>query len=200
MSEDLSILVKNIIEDGKVNEREVATLRERLYADGKIDREEADAMFEINDRVSGADNHPSWKKLFVGAITRHVLEDETSPGVVDDDEAKYLMEKMSADGKVDDVELETLVSITQKATSCTDEFNQYVLRAAEQAVLEDGIIDDDEVRMIRDIIYGFGGAAGAGVDRTEADFMFRLNDAVSGKENSPQWKALFVEALSMQLR
>ncbi|MGL4101625.1 hypothetical protein ACSX02_12290, partial [Staphylococcus epidermidis] len=62
--------------------------------------------------------------------------------------------------------------------------------------LKDGIIDDDEVLIIRRIIYVKGGESGFGVGREEANWLFELNDAVSGQNNSPNWGQLFIEAIS----
>ena len=196
MSDKLSEMVTAITGAGTVSAKDAAVLREVIYADGVIDKEEAEALFTINDAVSGKDNDAGWKKLFVAAVTKFVLADEVSPGEVDDDEAAYLIQKMEGDGQIDDVELATLVNITKKAKSCTAGFNAFVLKCLEGAILEDGIIDADEVEMIKDVIYGTGGGGGEGVDKDEADFLFRLNDAVSGKENSPLWGELFAEAIT----
>lgn len=106
-----------VLADGKIDADEAAALKERLYADGVIDQEEADFLFELNDAVSGADNAPEWKELFVEALTDFVLADETTPGVVDEDEAKYLLAKIDGDGTVDDVEKALLLNIAAKATS-----------------------------------------------------------------------------------
>jgi len=191
--EELAI---NILEDGIIDAEEVKLIRERIYEDGIIDREEADFLFKLNDGASGANNDPSWKALFTEAITDHVLKDEISPDVLDADEADYLINKIKADGIVDDVELALLVNIVANAKECTDSFNAFVLESLKTAILEDGIIDADEVEMIRTVIYGTGSGEGEGVDRSEADFLFDLNDATSGKENAPAWKNLFVEALA----
>lgn len=59
------------------------------------------------------------------------------------------------------------------------------------AILEDGIIDSTEVGKIRERIFDDGV-----IDRDEADFLFSLNDGVSGKANDPGWGDLFVEAIS----
>lgn len=196
MTKPLDELAADVLADGVIDADEVGRIRERIYADGVIDREEADFLFKLNDGASGAANDPGWEALFVEAISDHVLKDETSPGEIDDDEAAYLIEKIKADAKVDDVELALITNITANATKCSDSFNAFVLHSLKTAVLEDGVIDDAEVEMIRKVIYGTGSGAGEGVDRAEADFLFALNDAVSGKENSAGWKDLFVEALS----
>jgi hypothetical protein len=196
MNTPLEELAKEIIADGIVDNDEVKGIRERIYADGVIDREEADFLFSINDAVSGNNNVPAWKDLFVEAITNHVLGDEVSPGEVDDDETDYLIEKIEGDGRVDDIELELLVNIAVNAKSTTEKLQQFILSSLKAAVLEDGIVDAQEVKMIKKVIYGTGSGAGEGVDRAEADFLFEINDAVSGKNNDPSWKNLFVEAIT----
>ncbi len=109
-------LVQSTIADGKVDADEAAVLRTALYDDGVIDREEADALFSINDAVSGQDNDPAWSALFVEAISDHVLKDDISPGVVDADEGEYLKAKIHGDGKVDDVEKALLANLKANAT------------------------------------------------------------------------------------
>ncbi len=196
MSKSLDEFASDILDDGIIDAEEVGRIKERIYEDGIIDRDEADFLFKLNDGASGKENDPSWKDLFVEAMSDHVLKDEESPGVVDADEASYLIEKIKGDGVVDDVELALLVNVTANAKECHESLNSFVLASLKAAVLEDGIIDDAEVDMIKKVIYGSGGGAGEGVDRAEADFLFDLNDAASGKDNSPAWKDLFVEALA----
>lgn len=196
MTKPLDELVSDILEDGIIDAEEVKKIKERIYEDGIIDRDEADFLFRLNDGASGATNDPSWKELFVEALTDHVTKDEQSPGVVDADEAAYLIEKIKGDGKVDEVELALLVNITANAQECHESLNKFVIESLKTAILEDGIIDNDEVEMIKKVIYGTGGGAGENVDRDEANFLFDLNDATSGKENASSWKNLFVEALA----
>jgi len=110
----LNELNKSILADGVIDEQEVKQLREVLYADGVIDKEEAEFLFELNDAVSGKENHLSWETLFVDAITRFLLEDETSPGVVDE-EAKWLLAKIQSDGKLDNIELTLINNLKAKS-------------------------------------------------------------------------------------
>jgi uncharacterized membrane protein YebE (DUF533 family) len=168
-------LEKKILEDGIIDADEVELLRKELYADGIIDREEADFLFALNDATTGADNDPSWQALFAKALSDYVLEDEISPGVIDEDEAAYLRKKIEADEVVDANELALLVNIAANGQGAPDAFNAFVLSSLKAAILEDGIIDEAEVEMIRKVIYGTGGAGGAAVERVEADFLFELN-------------------------
>lgn len=197
MIKPLAELATEILADGVIDADEVAKVRERLYADNVIDHEEADFLFQLNDGASGKKNDPSWKALFVEALTDHVLKDEKSPDVLDEDEAKYLIKKIESDGIVDDVELELLVNITAKAKECTLSFNAFVLDAVKKAVIADGKVDAGEVEMMKKVVYGRGGGAGEGVDRTEADMLFDINDATTNNEgHDPSWQKFFVEAIS----
>lgn len=97
----LETLKKEIIEDGVIDANEVKEIETVIYADGKIDKEEADFLFELNDAVSGKDNHSTWKELFVKAISSFVLDDDGSNGEIDEDEAKYLVNQIQGDGNID---------------------------------------------------------------------------------------------------
>lgn len=57
-------------------------------------------------------------------------------------------------------------------------------------LLADGVIDSAEVARLKEILYADGV-----IDRKEADFLFELNDAVSGKENAPEWDEFFTDAI-----
>jgi len=62
----------------RISAAEVDLLRRILYACGgdggaAITRTEADLLFDINDAVGNADNHPSWSDLFVKAIANYLM-------------------------------------------------------------------------------------------------------------------------------
>lgn len=116
----LIALVTTIIADGKVDANEVSDLRTKFYEDGKIDRDECDAIFQINDAVSGAENDPGWDELFSDIVSDHICAD----GKLDEEEANYLMAKMMADGGVDAPERMALVKIRAKATEIFPAFDE----------------------------------------------------------------------------
>ena len=114
---NLEQLKKDLLADGIIDYEEVKTIKAVLYEDGKIDKDEADFLFELNDAVSGKENAPEWKDLFVDAITAFVLEDEVSPNEIDEDEAEYLYNRIKGDDQVDDIERALLENIKAKAKS-----------------------------------------------------------------------------------
>ena len=112
---NLDELKKDLLSDGIIDVEEVETIKHKIYEDGKIDREEANFLFELNDAVTGKDNAPEWKELFIDAITAYVLEDEMSPDVIDEDEADYLYEQINGNGQIDDTARALLENIKAKA-------------------------------------------------------------------------------------
>lgn len=65
------------------------------------------------------------------------------------------------------------------------------LEQLKKDLLADGIIDSVEVKEIKEILYADGV-----IDIEEAEFLFEINDAVTGKENDSSWEALFIEAIT----
>ena len=61
------------------------------------------------------------------------------------------------------------------------------LEELKKDLLADGIIDADEVKELEEVLYEDGV-----IDKDEADFLFELNDAVTGKANDPSWEVFFV--------
>ena len=58
-------------------------------------------------------------------------------------------------------------------------------------LLADGIIDAEEVAKLKEVLYADGI-----IDKEEADFLFELNDAVTGKANDASWEAFFIQAIA----
>jgi uncharacterized membrane protein YebE (DUF533 family) len=68
------------------------------------------------------------------------------------------------------------------------------LNELKKSILADGVIDEAEVKQLHEVLYADGK-----IDKEEADFLFELNNAVSGKANHSNWETFFVEAISAYL-
>lgn len=58
-------------------------------------------------------------------------------------------------------------------------------------LLADGIIDAEEVAKMKEVLYADGI-----IDKEEADFLFEINDAVTGKANDASWESFFIQAIA----
>jgi hypothetical protein len=108
-------LKASILEDGIIDQEEVKQIAILIYEDGMVDEEEANFLFELNDAVSGRENHKSWNELFVKGIMDYLLHDLNSPGEIDDDEAKWLLAKIGEDGQVDAIEKQLLLKLQRSS-------------------------------------------------------------------------------------
>lgn len=108
----LKDLIKEIKEDGVIDAVELEQLKAAILADGKVDREEVEALFDLNNTVTGQPNTPDYLQFFVDTITDSILED----GVVDQEEADFLIAQIGSDGNVDPQERALLANIKAKAT------------------------------------------------------------------------------------
>lgn len=68
------------------------------------------------------------------------------------------------------------------------------LQQLKSQLLADGIIDAAEVKELEAVLFADGK-----IDTAEAEFLFELNNAVSGKANHASWETLFIKAISSYL-
>lgn len=102
-------LVKQILEDGKIDAQEVQQLREKIFTDGIVDKEEAEALFELNDKAK--EKCLEFKDLFVDGIKDYILADE----VIDEEEVEFLKEHILKDGQIDENEKALLEALSEEA-------------------------------------------------------------------------------------
>ena len=62
--------------------------------------------------------------------------------------------------------------------------------------LTPGRVGVAEVKLLRRVLYAFGGDGGVAVSRAEAEVLFDINDATEGADNDPAWTDLFAKALA----
>lgn len=211
MTINFAELAQQVAADGIVNPSELQSLRQLGWGDGKIYRDEADAIFAINNAVA----HPNteWTDFFVEAISEFVLNGTEPRGHCDEGEARWLMQSLDHDGRLDSMaELELLVRIVEKAQNVPVSLKNYALRQVEQAVLTGTgptrhggdlsatHISAAECRIVRRLVFASGGHGPAAVTRYDAEFLFRLKDETIQEENAPQWDALFVDGVANYLQ
>ncbi|MDR1881843.1 MAG: YqhA family protein [Prevotella sp.] len=119
----LNELKKFIFSDGEISEDDVKQLRKAIFANGGINREKAEFLFEIKDSVSRKKMHKDLENLFVEAITSFLLEDDESPGEIDDGEAKWLRAKIQYKGAADNIDKKLLAALQKKSINFPEMLN-----------------------------------------------------------------------------
>jgi hypothetical protein len=109
-------LEQDILATGRVDGPELERLRRELYAHGPIERPEADFLVELHKRVQHLT--PGFEHFFYQAIKDHIL----AQGRIDNEEAAWLRQMLSADGKIDDEERKFLHELKGEAKQISREF------------------------------------------------------------------------------
>ena len=197
-------LIKN---SGRISAEDALALRRKIYPDGHISADEAEWLFELNTACS--QKGPAWQQLFVEALTDLVVNQMQPAGYVTPENAAWLMARIDHDGKTESAtELELLVNILDKATSCPPALSAYVLAQVKYAVISGegplrrgltlgaGRVTAGDVDLLRRTLYAAGGQAHVAITREEADVLFAISDATENGENDPSWSDLFAKAIA----
>ncbi len=211
MTTQFTDLAQRVAADGQVTAAEVLSLRSEGWGDGIISREEAEALFAINNVIDVRDEQ--WCDFFVEAIGEFVLNGTEPRLNCDENEADWLIAQIDHDGVVESyVELECIVRIIERAENVPTKLKDYVIAQVEREVLEgtgptrDGgelssqHITDAEVHILRRVIFASGGHGPAAATRFDAEMLFRLKDETLAEDNAPGWDDLFLDGVSNYLK
>ena len=177
-------------------------LRREIYGGGgQVTPEIADDLFRRNDAAASA--CPEWNVLFVEALTDAFVHQPSPQGYVDEAKADWLLQAVQRDRLIKvDTELELLIHIVETADACPTPFCATVLKLCAAHAIHGksgrGVTDQDVARLKR-VIYAGAGENGLAVSQAEAEALFDINDAVRGRDNSPQWRDLFVHAVASSI-
>lgn len=115
MENKLSEARREVLSDGKVDLKDVELLRSVLNLNEGLDQLKADFLIDLKNSVSHDKLTPEFKHLFVDAITAYLMNDEKSPGEIDDEEAKWLRGKIQATGRTDDYDKALLDNLRNRS-------------------------------------------------------------------------------------
>ena len=204
-------LAQRAAADGQVTAEELLALRRQGWGDGIITREEAEALFALNNALE--ERSQAWVDFFVEAIGEHVLNGTPPRLQCSDAEAEWLIAQIDHDGIVESMaELECMVRIIERAENTPDRLKNYVLAQVEREVLNGTgptrcggelsatHISAAECRIIRRVIFASGGHGPAAVTRFDAEMLFRLKDETLAEENAAEWDDLFVDGVANYLK
>jgi hypothetical protein len=207
MSVTQSFLFDEICRRGSVRETDVRELRALYYAETPLAESDANAIFEIDAACAVKD--PAWQDFFVEAITDFVVDSAEPRGYVNIHNADWLIERITHDGQVEtQSELEILVRVIDKARWSPESLVKFALNAVKDAIVTGkgaaragggaaaGVVTNEDVELLRRIIYAFGGDGHISVSRTEAEGLFEINDLTADKTDNAQWTELFVKAIT----
>lgn len=191
-----------------VSAQQLRDLRSEVWSSGSVSAAEAEKLMEMNRTVAPSSE---WTDFFVEAICEFLLSQGEPRGYVTEDEATWLLRHVNRDGRVEtQAELELIVKLLEHAEYAPASLRRFALNAIESTVLTGegptrsgtpaaARIDDAEVSLIRRLIFAPAGDGPASVSQAEAEMLFRIKNATLGKDNSSEWKKLFVQGVANHL-
>lgn len=210
MTTHFTDLTRRAAENGIVSTDEVLALRRQGWGDGIIARDEAEALFAMNNSLE--ERSEEWCDFFVEAIGEFVLNGTAPRLQCGDQEAEWLIAQIDHDGALESmVELETMVRIIERAQNTPESLKKYVLAQIEREVLTGTgptrcggelsavHISQAECQILRRVIFASGGHGPAAVSRFDAEFLFRLKDPTLGNDNCAEWGDVFVDGVANYL-
>lgn len=195
---DLEGLMAKVAELGRVSEEEARRIVNEVYDDGVVSRAEADTLFDLNDRLSGAD--PLWDARFGEAIKDYLLTVEAPIGWVSEEECAWLIERIKRDGDTRiATEVDLLLEVLRYADGAPAKLGLFALEACCTLAAEQGQVLTDDVERIRRALYAPAGDGAVWVTKAEATVLFKLNDQVAHARNDKAWNELFARAIANHL-
>ena len=211
MTTHFTELAQRAAADGKVTSQEVLALRRQGWGDGIMTREEAEAIFAVNNALDT--RNEEWCDFVVEAIGEYVLNGTEPRLQCNEEEAQWLIEQVDHDGVCESfVELEVIVRIIERAENVPTLLKNYVLNQIEKEVLSGTgptrhggdlsatHVSSAEARILRRVVFASGGHGPAAVSRHEAEMLFRLKDETLAEENAPEWDDLFLDGVANFMR
>ena len=196
---------------GILTKTDVAAIQRGYYRDGIVAEAEADALFALEQ--SCRVQPPEWGPLFVMAVTDYVVHQVQPQGYVAAENAAWLVERISIDGKVQTLnEFNLLVKVLEDARWAPGSLATLALMQVRDAIVEGtgplrqgllkpapGIASAADVAALRRILYASAGEGNISVTRAEAEVLLDIGDAVDEELSDPAWTDLFAKALANHL-
>lgn len=187
----LLTLSEHIAADRRISPEEAFQLRQAIFPDGVVSRQEADVLISLEGRVANSDE--AWSQAFVEGIVDHVLAVGEYPGHVDENTTSWLMSRFGDDG-ARETEIEVLLKTLERAESAPASLAAYA-RKRVATWLVGKPMGAQETEFIRRALYVAAGAGATSVTEDETRWLFAIDAESDGRTNDSAWTDLFVKGV-----
>lgn len=202
-----SVSFEEIIARGSLGEMDLSKLMSGLDAVAKTSRADAEGLFAIHAKCAAKD--AGWPEFFIGAVSDHIVHAVEPVGYVTQEKADWLIQQITRSGRVETrTELDLLIDVLENARWAPRSLIAFGLNQVKQAATQGdgplrpgqprapGLLFDEEIEIVRRLIYAFGHDRCTALTREEAEILFDINDALDGARVNTAWTELFVKAMA----
>ena len=200
-------MLSKYYDNPELSDQEVLNIRRKIMAPAKVAERDALSLIKLNEKI--AQPTEAWKTLFSDAVSDFMLDFTTSGYVITDERAKWFIDAVQADNRLDtETELSLLIKIMNKANIVARSLEIYMLGTVKDAVLngtgswgrgrrlEPGCVGKDDVELLRQILYSVGGEGGIDISTEEAEIIYDIHDATIDADNHESWIDLFSKMMA----
>ena len=194
----------------EITSEDVADMRRKFWEDNVINEEEAAFLFSLNDRFQS--QNEDWIMFFIEAMSTYCVSHTVPRGYMTQDNVDWLVFKIHENNAMESAtELMLLIKILETAHQVPQTLVIYTLEQIKEGILKGngpfksgddarpGVIDKDEVEMIRRVLYSVGGDGNISITKREAEFLFDLNEKSEEELNHASWLELYTVAVTNYL-
>jgi hypothetical protein len=194
---------------GRIEAQHAGLLRQFIYGDNAVSREDAELLFSLD--AACKTKVRAFAALYVEALTDYFVWQTDPKGYVSDEQARFLIDHVTADGRIEtQSELELVLNIVHWARECPEELATLALDAVCRSILRQGetpfgvnrprvAIGAGDVAVLSKALHAPAGDGSLLVTRREAELLFTLNEATAAGGNDPAWRDFFVCAVANHL-
>lgn len=207
MSAFSSETLDELIASGNLRETDLIELAAGLDDATGPSRSDAEKLVAIHAEVATKD--AGWRDFFIRTLSGHIVHAVEPSGYITLEKAEWLIQQIGRDGRVQTrTELDLLIDVLENARWAPRSLVVFGLEQVLQAVRQgdgplradepraSGQLSDEEVEVMRRLIYAYGSDRCAALTREEAEILFDINDALDGTRINTAWTEFFVKAIA----
>lgn len=187
--------------NGFVSAADVVRLRQEVFRDGIVAKDEIGALLSLAERAPDGDQ--AWADFFGEAAGDFYLREEIPHDYITEREFLDLKASVTQFATtVTPLVLSMLIKLMDEATATPPAMTDFVcdqIKAQISERKEGPKITALDVGLIRKFLFAMGGDGNAAVTQKEATLLFDLNDMTLSTDNDAAWSELFVKAISNHL-
>ncbi|HEY1426843.1 MAG TPA: hypothetical protein VGF50_09250, partial [Caulobacteraceae bacterium] len=134
-----------------------------------------------------------WGGFLADAMVDYVVRQQQPEDYVDDAKAAWLV-STCAGPLTRHGGLEALVRVLEAARAAPASLEVFVLGKVKAAMIAAGRLAEDDVALLRSLVFASASEGDLGVTREEADALFDI-DAACGAASDPAWPPFFAQAI-----
>lgn len=200
-----SVSFGEILARGSLRETDIAKLS--AIDARQLTPDDVQALFALHVQCLVKD--VGWSDWFIGIVSDYVVHTAEPQGYLTEENAQWLIDQAARSGWVETrTELDLLIDVLESARWVPRSLIAFGLSQVRRAVVAGdgplrpgqpralGLLFDEEIEIMRRMIYAFGGDGSMALTRSEVEILFDINAALDKTRINTAWTELFVKAVT----